>query len=124
MRLTRVFVSRILWVSILVVIGRSVEGQVSLFSPEAKQRAEALLKQMTLDEKVGQLNQPSGLAMPPLGEKQDEFIAQGKVGSILWQMDVKEINRLQRIVVEKSRLHIPILFGFDVIHGYRTVFPV
>ena len=79
---------------------------------------------MTVDEKVGQLNQPSGFAIPPLGEKQDEFIAQGKVGSILWQMDVKEINRLQHLAVEKSRLHIPILFGFDVIHGYRTVFPV
>ena len=43
---------------------------------------------------------------------------------MLWLIDVKEINRLQHIAVEKSRLHIPILFAFDVIHGYRTVFPV
>jgi beta-glucosidase len=57
-------------------------------------------------------------------EKPDDLIAKGGVGSILWQMNVKEINRLQHIAVEKSRLHIPILFGFDVIHGYRTVFPV
>ncbi len=80
---------------------------------------------MTIDEKVGQMNQSSGVVMPMLAsEKPDDLIAQGKVGSILWLIDVKEINRLQHIAVDKSRLHIPILFGFDVIHGYRTVFPV
>jgi beta-glucosidase len=100
-------------------------AQTSPFSAEAKQKAESLLKQMTLDEKVGQLNESSGLVIPGLAkEKPDDLIAKGGVGSILWQMDVKEINRLQHIAVEKSRLHIPILFGFDVIHGYRTVFPV
>ena len=101
------------------------KAQTSLFSAEAKQQAEALLKQMTLDEKLGQLNESSGLVMPGLAtEKPDDLIEKGGVGSILWQMNVKEINRLQHIAVEKSRLHIPILFGFDVIHGYRTVFPV
>lgn len=92
---------------------------------EAHRRAEALLKQMTVDEKVGQMNQSSGAMIPGLGgEKPDALIAQGKVGSILWLIDVKEINRLQHLAVDKSRLHIPILFAFDVIHGYRTVFPV
>ena len=92
---------------------------------EAHKKAESLLKQMTLDEKVGQMNESSGVQMPMLGnEKPDDLIAQGRVGSILWLIDVKEINRLQHIAVDKSRLHIPILFGFDVIHGYRTVFPV
>jgi beta-glucosidase len=63
--------------------------------------------------------------MPFLGsQKPDDLISQGKVGSVLWLIDVKEINRLQHIAVEKSRLHIPILFAFDVIHGYRPVFPV
>jgi beta-glucosidase len=57
-------------------------------------------------------------------EKPDELITKGRVGSILWLIDVREINRLQHLAVEKSRLHIPILFAFDVIHGYRTVFPV
>src|SRR5580698_3741182 len=100
-------------------------AQTSPFSAEAKQKAESLLKQMTLDEKVGQLNESSGLVMPGIAkEKPDDLIVKGGVGSILWQMDVKEINRLQHIAVEKSRLHIPIIFGFDVIHGYRTVFPV
>jgi beta-glucosidase len=92
---------------------------------QAEQRAQALLKQMNLDEKVGQLNQSSGIVMPFLGsDKPDALVSQGRVGSILWLTDVKEINRLQHIAVEKSRLHIPILFAFDVIHGYRTVFPV
>jgi beta-glucosidase len=100
-------------------------AQTSPFSAEAKQKAETLLKQMTLDEKAGQLNESSGIVMPGIAtEKPDDLIAKGGVGSILWQMDVKEINRLQHIAVEKSRLHIPIIFGFDVIHGYRTVFPV
>src|SRR6266567_3435999 len=100
-------------------------AQPSPFSPESEQRARALLKQMTIEEKVGQLTQSAGIVIPGLAsEKPDALIERGGVGSILWLIDVKEINRLQHIAVEKSRLHIPILFGFDVIHGYRTVFPV
>jgi len=92
---------------------------------EAHRQAEELLKQMTIEEKVGQMNQSSGIVMPLLAsEKPDDLIIQGKVGSILWLIDVKEINRLQHLAVDKSRLHIPILFAFDVIHGYRTVFPI
>src|ERR1700733_6162381 len=103
----------------------AAEAQKSPFSAEARQKAESLLKQMTLDEKVGQLNESSGLVMPGIAtEKPDDLIAKGGVGSILWQINAKEINRLQHLAMEKSRLHIPILFGFDVIHGYRTVFPV
>ncbi len=100
-------------------------GQKAPFSPQNEQRAQALLKQMTVEEKVGQLTQAAGIVLPGLSsEKPDDLIAHGGVGSILWLIDVKEINRMQHIAVEKSRLHIPILFGFDVIHGYRTVFPV
>ena len=96
-----------------------------IFQAEAHRRAEELLKQMTVDEKVGQMNQVSGIVMPLLGsEKPDNLIAAGKVGSVLWLFETKEINRLQHIAVDKSRLHIPILFAFDVIHGYRTVFPI
>jgi len=80
---------------------------------------------MTLEERIGQMNQASGVVMPMLGgQKPDDLIARGGVGSILWLIDVKEINRLQHIAMEKSRLHVPILFAYDVIHGYRTVFPV
>ena len=109
---------------VLALVGGSASAQ-TISHEEAHRRAEALLKKMTVDEKVGQLNQSSGVVMPMLGgEKPDDLVSQGRVGSILWLIDVKEINRLQHIAMEKSRLHIPILFAFDVIHGYRTVFPV
>jgi len=115
----------LLYASLWTSTGLSVYGQAHPFSPEAKQKAEALLKQMNLDEKVGQLNQSAGIVMPGISDqKPDDLITQGKVGSVLWLNDPKEINRLQHIAVDKSRLHVPILFGFDVIHGYRTVFPV
>ena len=125
MRLTKLYLLSLLLASMAADTIPSAGAQDRLFSNEAKQKAATLLKQMTLDEKVGQLNESSGIVMPGVGtEKPDDLIANGGVGSILWQMDVKEINRLQHIAMEKSRLHIPIIFGFDVIHGYRTVFPV
>jgi beta-glucosidase len=125
MDMTKFRVFGLLLALMATAIMPSASAQDRLFSNEAKQKATALLKQMTLDEKVGQLNESSGMVMPGIAnEKPDDLIAKGGAGSILWQMDVKEINRLQHIAVEKSRLHIPIIFGFDVIHGYRTVFPV
>jgi beta-glucosidase len=80
-----------------------------------------LLGRMTLEEKIGQmsqvpLNQPSDI--PP-----DVLASRGQVGSFLFITDAAEIDRLQHLAVEKSRLHIPILFGFDVIHGFRTIYP-
>ncbi len=100
----------------LISVAALLGGQ-ALTHEQAEQRASALLKQMTLDEKVGQLNQSAGIQMPMLGsDKPDDLIAQGRVGSVLWLVDTKEINRLSHIAVEKSRLHIPILFAFDVIH--------
>src|SRR5581483_7389534 len=102
-----------------------VTAQTIPYTPQARQRALALLKKMTVEEKVGQLNQSAGKPVGDLApEKPDELIARGGVGSLLWLTNVHEINRLQHIAVEKTRLHIPILFGFDVIHGYRTAFPV
>lgn len=82
-------------------------------------RAEALLKQMTLDEKLGQLSQIFWYKGIP-----DERVRKGELGSYLFITDPHEINRLQHIAVEESRLHIPLLIGFDVIHGFRTIFPV
>lgn len=94
----------------------------SLSSAQVKQRVEKLLAQMTLDEKIGQLNQAPGIPFPG-APKAEDLIAQGKVSSVLWVSDPKEINRLQRIAVERSRLHIPLLIGLDVVQGYRTIFP-
>jgi len=110
---------------VLSLLSPALLSAQSLTREQAEQRARTLLKQMTLDEKIGQLNQSAGIQLPMLSsDKPDALITQGRVGSILWLVNSKEINRLQHIAVENSRLHIPILFGFDVIHGYRTAFPV
>ena len=90
-------------------------------------RVDALLSKMTLEEKVGQLVQFSSGAPTGPGtgrENYDTMIAAGQVGSLLNVADAKKANAFQHIAMEKSRLHIPLMYGFDVIHGYRTVFPV
>lgn len=99
------------------------------FSSSDTDRANALLKQMTLEEKIGQLNQPFYQSVPIPGMKPDPVpyevrVRHGEVGSYLFLTDYKTINRLQKIAMTEQRLHIPILFGFDVIHGFDTEFPV
>ena len=90
-------------------------------------KAQDLLKQMTLQEKVAQLSQLPGFPMPgfepTLNESPEAIVRKYGAGSVLWLPDAKEINRWQHIAVDESRLHIPILFGLDVIHGYHTIFP-
>jgi beta-glucosidase len=90
--------------------------------PSGEAFVSKLLSQMTLAEKIGQmsqvpLNQPAAVAPEVLA-------AQGNVGSFLFVTDPARIDRLQHAAVEQSRLHIPLLFGFDVIHGFRTIYPV
>jgi beta-glucosidase len=97
-----------------------------LASSELNARVEALLKKMTLDEKVGQLAQFSaGFATGPGASnlKYDDLVAKGQVGSFLNVVGAEATNHYQHIAVEKTRLHIPLIFGLDVIHGHRTVFP-
>ena len=85
------------------------------------ERVAALLKQMTLEEKIGQLSQQFVLGKP---DEIEDAVAKGQLGSLLFVTDPAVINHLQHLAVEKSRLHIPLIFGFDVIHGFRTIFPV
>lgn len=86
-------------------------------------RVEALLGQMSLEEKIGQLNQVGGADFAP-GPKAEDQIRQGGAGSVLWLNETKKFNELQRIAVEESPSGIPLLFALDVIHGYHTIFPV
>jgi beta-glucosidase len=98
-----------------------------LASRDLNARVESLLRKMTLDEKIGQMVQYSaGYATGPGASnlKYDELVAGGQVGSMLNVMGAEATNHYQHIAVEKSRLHIPIIFGLDVIHGHRTTFPV
>ena len=88
---------------------------------------DALMKKMTLQEKLGQLNLP-GSGDIVTGQAQSSDIAgkirAGKVGGLFNIKSVDKIHDVQKIAVEQSRLHIPLIFGMDVIHGYETVFPI
>ena len=98
-----------------------------LASKELNARVEALLKKMTLEEKIGQLVQyNAGYATGPNASnlKYDEVAAKGQAGSFLNVVGAEASNHYQHIAMEKSRLHIPLLFGQDVIHGHRTIFPI
>lgn len=83
-------------------------------------RIDSLLSQMTLREKVGQLNQLNTADFDTLGTA----VAQGRVGSIINEVNPEVVNALQRKAVEESRLGIPLVFARDVIHGFNTVFPI
>jgi beta-glucosidase len=102
-------------------------ANAQLASRELNARVEALLKKMTLEEKLGQLASYSGgFATGPGASnlRYDELVAKGQLGSLLNVVGVEATNHYQHIAMEKSRLHIPVLFGQDVIHGHRTTFPV
>src|SRR3954462_3080205 len=90
---------------------------------------DSILARMTLAEKLGQLNQPSGAGIatgPGGGERATRMadLRRGGIGSFLNVVGADTTRALQRIAVEETRLHIPLVFGLDVIHGFRTVFPV
>jgi beta-glucosidase len=103
----------------------------NIVHPSIEEKINQLLSQMTLEEKIGQTNQPHAFGEPEKGA-----VRQGQVGSILNatsaftgsgsspSASAEVCNAIQQIAVKESRLNIPILFGRDVIHGYRTVFPI
>ena len=90
-----------------------------------------LMSKMTLDEKVGQMNQYNGFwdatgPLPKKGYEKGRYddLRNGLVGSMLNVTGVKNVSALQKIAVEETRLGIPLIFGFDVIHGYKTISPI
>jgi beta-glucosidase len=119
----------------VILLSSALQAQVAnlqstrdgVADPKLDGRIESILRSMTLEEKVGQLVQYSaGQATGPGTGRDDyeEMIAKGHVGSLFNVVEPKQITAYQRIAVEKSRLHIPLLFGLDVIHGFRTEFPI
>ena len=115
-----------LTIAYLLIFSLHAEGQTP---GDAKMKSfiDALMKKMTLDEKLGQLNLP-GAGDIVTGQASNSDIAkkieQGKVGGLFNIKSVAKIKEVQKLAVEKSRLKIPLLFGMDVIHGYETVFPI
>jgi len=89
-----------------------------------ERRINALLARMTLAEKLGQLQQLDGEGNGNFRPEHRALVRQGLLGSTLNVRGTPRTNELQRIAMEESRLKIPLLFGFDVIHGYRTIFPI
>lgn len=86
-----------------------------------EQKIETLLSRMTLEEKIGQMNQISSYGNI---EDMSGLIKKGEVGSILNEVDPVRVNALQRVAMEESRLGIPLLMARDVIHGFKTIFPI
>ncbi len=109
----------VLVITLLPLPVSSVSSQVN-----TERRIAELLARMTLEEKLGQLQQLDGEANGNYRPEHPDLIRKGLLGSTLNVRGAQKTNELQRIAVQESRLKIPVLFGFDVIHGYRTVFPV
>lgn len=111
----------------IIVIANPAMAQAQSSETQITARANRLLQRMTLDEKVAQLSQLPGFPIPEFvknaGGRTEDVIRKLGAGSVLWVSNPKEIDRLQHVAVEQSPSHIPILFGLDVIHGYRTTFP-
>lgn len=108
-----------------------INPQKNIFSNQnLSARVDSVLKLMTLDEKIGQLNQLSfGIGWGPtvksnVPEEYKELIREGKIGSFLNALGAEFTYDLQKVAVTETRLKIPLLFGYDVIHGFRTTFPV
>ncbi len=93
---------------------------LGIYAQQEEQRVDDLLSKMTLEEKIGQMNQ---LSYDRSGDL-DAGIRSGQIGSLLNIVDPAEVNRLQAIAVKESRLGIPLIIGRDVIHGFKTIFPI
>lgn len=109
---------------VVALLGLPVMATQQKTQRSIDRRVDELLSQMTIEEKVGQLNQFFYFSQFMKPEIVEPGIREGKIGSLLFVTDPAIINHFQKVAVENSRLKIPLLFGFDVIHGFRTIFPV
>ena len=112
------------WACLMLFLSANAQNEID-------QKVEDLLSKMTLEEKVGQMNQYSGFfdvtgPAPIFGENKNKYehIKTGQVGSMLNVLGVKRIRKMQQLAVENSRLGIPLIFAYDVIHGYKTMAPI
>ncbi len=112
---------RLLWIAPLLILLPFAFGTAP---DNLESKLASLLSIMTVEEKFGQLQQLDGLADGSYRPEHLDLIRKGLLSSTLNVRGARRTNELQRIAVEESRLRIPVLFAFDVIHGYRTIFPI
>ena len=119
-------------IAILIVACNDTKSKDSMTkASDIDKKVDSLLSKMTLEEKVGQMNQYNGFwnvtgptPQEGLAAKKYEHLSQGKVGSMLNVRGVEQVKAVQKIAVEETRLGIPLIIGFDVIHGYKTLSPI
>ncbi len=124
MKFQTLFLSAAVLLNMLIGCGREkdipADREMTLF-------VDGLMKKMTLEEKIGQLNLCTGggfFTGPAVLQDDQGLIRQGRVGAILNTFGVENVTALQKMAVEETRLGIPLIFGLDVVHGFRTIFPV
>ena len=117
--------------AVVLVAAGGLEAQTPreapLASARASQLADSILRLMTLEEKIGQLNQLPGMGTqtgPRVPTGGEALVRSGRVGSFLGIFGADYTRELQRVATRESRLKIPLLFGLDVIHGFRTIYPI
>ena len=104
-----------------------VRAQESSLDSKMEAFVSSLLDKMTLEEKIGQLNLPStgfDVTGPVASKNVEETVRKGRAGGVFNLYTPARVQSLQKLAVEESRLHIPLLFGYDVIHGHKTIFPI
>ena len=111
-----------LCIVVTLALGGGGSATLAAQTPAPVRNIDSLLARMTLEEKLGQLNQLSVDNQP--SAEQLELVRKGLVGSFFNLTGAAATHEAQRVAVTESRLHIPLIFGHDVIHGYRTIFPI
>jgi beta-glucosidase len=118
---------------VCILLAAIFQSPLGIFAQnlEIEKKIDVLLKKMTLEEKIGQMNQYNGfwdITGPVPSDDNSKLkydnLKSGKVGSMLNVIGVENVRKIQKLVVENSRLKIPLIFGYDVIHGYRTIAPI
>ncbi|WGK66289.1 beta-glucosidase BglX [Croceiramulus getboli] len=130
MRTTTLNRALIALVTLMTCLGHAQYANINDLDPVVEAKIDSIIQLMTIEEKVGQMNQYNGswdLTGSPsnMGDQEKlEQLKKGQVGSMLNVLTAEATREAQRLVMENTRLKIPLIFGYDVIHGYKTMFPI